>query len=279
MSSITIDGCSNGFFSCSSIIFMKIFEYFNTYKKIPDSVDCSQMYSIYKKDPNENLYQLFFKNNDMNIDFNGEIIFAIETFELQFSNYKLIPFSKFKPFVDKYFSFNDIVIDTTEKLKLKYNIQFENTCGVFYRGNDKVKETQKPHYNEVVEQAIFIKNNNPSIKFIVQTDEFEFLQYFLHHFPDAIYFDEIPVIHNQMTTVAYAYLNDPKKTDYILYYIAAINIFSKLKKLITTSGNGEMFIMFYRNNADGLVQYLKLNEYIHGQKNNMFDPNNSVYWI
>ena len=167
------------------------------------------MYSIYKKDPNENLYQLFFKNNDMNIDFNGEIIFAIETFELQFSNYKLIPFSKFKPFVDKYFSFNDIVIDTTEKLKLKYNIQFENTCGVFYRGNDKVKETQKPPYNEVVEQAIFIKNNNPSIKFIVQTDEFEFLQYFLHHFPDAIYFDEIPVIHNQMTTVAYAYQIDP----------------------------------------------------------------------
>jgi hypothetical protein len=258
---------------------MKIFDYFNIHKKIPDSVDCSQMYSIYKSDQNENLHHLFFKQNDMDIEFNGEIVYETDAYELQFSNYKFIPFSKFRPFIEKYFYFNDIVIHAADQLKNKYNIDFENTCGVFYRGNDKVKETQKPPYHEVVEQAVIVKNENPTIQFIVQTDEYEFLQYFLQHFPDAVFFSEIPVIDNQITTVAYYFMNSSQKFNNILFYLASIYIFSKLKKLITTSGNGEMFIMFYRNNADGLVQYLKLNEYIHGFKNNRFDPNQNIFWI
>jgi len=279
MSSLIINNCQNGFFSCSFIILMKIFDYFNIHKKIPDSVDCSQMYSIYKSDQNENLHHLFFKQNDMDIEFNGEIVYETDAYELQFSNYKFIPFSKFRPFIEKYFYFNDIVIHAADQLKNKYNIDFENTCGVFYRGNDKVKETQKPPYHEVVEQAVIVKNENPTIQFIVQTDEYEFLQYFLQHFPDAVFFSEIPVIDNQITTVAYYFMNSSQKFNNILFYLASIYIFSKLKKLITTSGNGEMFIMFYRNNADGLVQYLKLNEYIHGFKNNRFDPNQNIFWI
>jgi hypothetical protein len=215
----------------------------------------------------------------MDIKFNEQIIYETEKMELQFSNYKLIPFEKFKPFIDKYFSFSDIVIKASEQLKTKYNIDFQNTCGVFYRGNDKIKETYPPEYREVVEQAIRVKKENPTIKFIIQTDESEFLQYFLQYFPDAIYFKEIPVINNQMSTVAYYFMNSSEKSEYILYYLAAINIFSKLKRLITTSGNGEMFIMFYRNNADGVIQYLKLKEYIYGVKNKGFDPNETQFWL
>lgn len=279
MSSIVINACNNGFFSCSFIILMNILDYFNINKKIPNKVDCAKTYSIYKKNQNENLHQLYFKQNNMNIEFNEQIIYETEKMELQFSNYKLIPFSKFKPFIDKYFSFSDIVIKASEQLKTKYNIDFQNTCGVFYRGNDKIKETYPPSYSEVIDQAIRIKKENPTITFIVQTDEYEFLQHFLNYFKDAVFFNEIPVINNQMSTVAYVYMNSAQKSEYILYYLAAINIFSKLKRLITTSGNGEMFIMFYRNNADGVVQYLKLNEYIYGVKNKGFDPNETQFWI
>ena len=160
----------------------------------------------------------------------------------------------------------------------KYNIELNNTCGIFYRGNDKVKETQKPPYQEFIEKAENIRKENHNIKFIVQTDEYEFLKYFQEKFPDSIYFDEIPTIQNQMTTVAYAYQHDSRKSEYILYYLASIHIFSQLKKLITTSGNGETFIMFYRNSAEGLTQYLKQNEYIYGKKNLSYDPSQTNFW-
>jgi len=259
---------------------MKVCDYFNEHKRLPTSIDCSQSYSIYKRHPSEDVYKLFFKtNNDIDIEYTEKIFYGDQTVEFQFSPYKSLPFKQFKPFIDKYFSFNQNVLDASEYLIKKYNINLENTCGVFYRGNDKVKETQKPSYHEVVEQAENIRKENLDIQFVVQTDEYEFLKYFQEKFPDAIYFQEIPIINNQMTTVAYVFQNDDRKSEYILFFLASVNIFSKFKKLITTSGNGEIFIMFYRNNADGLVQYLKLNEYIHGQKNNMFLPNNSVYWI
>jgi hypothetical protein len=276
---ITIGECYNGFFSCSFIILMNIFDYFNYHQKAPDYVDCSRTYSIYKKNENENLYSYFFNQNINDIQFNGKVIYSNEEMELQFCNYKFLPFSKIKPFIDKYFSINKIVSDTVQYLKNKYEIDYQNSCGVFYRGNDKVTETQKPPYQEVVDQACKIKNENPTIKFIIQTDELEFLQYFLNYYPDSIYFNEIPVINNQMTTVANLFRDNINKTDYILYYIASIITFSKLNKLITTSGNGELFIMFFRNNADGVIQYLKKNEYIHGIKNFRFDPNQHSTWF
>ena len=277
--SLVLDGCSSGFFSCCYITIMKVCDYFNEHKRLPTSIDCSQSYSIYKRHPSEDVYTLFFKtDNDIQIEYTEKIFYGDQTVEFQFSPYKSLPFKQFKPFIDKYFSFNQNVLDASEYLIKKYNINLENTCGVFYRGNDKVKETQKPSYHEVVEQAENIRKENLDIQFVVQTDEYEFLKYFQEKFPDAIYFQEIPIINNQMTTVAYVFQNDDRKSEYILFFLASVNIFSKFKKLITTSGNGEIFIMFYRNNADGLTQYLKQNEYIYGQKVVSYDPTQTQFW-
>jgi len=277
---LILGNCGNGFFSCSFIILMNLFDYFNKNKELPEYTDFSKMYDIYKNNSNDDIYSLFFKKrDDIHIKFEKDIFFGNESIELQFSNYKLLDFESYKPFIEKYFSFNDNVIETARQFVLKYNIDYNNTCGIFYRGNDKVKETQKPPYNEVVEKAILIKNEFPDVKFLVQTDEYEFLQYFLEHFPESIYFSEIPVIHNEMTTVACKYVNDQNKGHYILSYLASIYIFSKLFKLITTSGNGELFIMFYRNNADGDIQYLKKNEYIHGGKSRAYNENETIFWL
>jgi hypothetical protein len=51
----------------------------------------------------------------------------------------------------------------TEKidyLESKYNINYNNNnyCGIFYRGNDKILETQKPPYEEVLIKALEFKN-------------------------------------------------------------------------------------------------------------------------
>jgi hypothetical protein len=81
-----------------------------------------------------------------------------------------------------------------------------------------------------------------------------------------------------MTTIAQTYINHINKNDILGFYIASIYIFSKLKTIISTSGNGEMFMVFLRGNANNIHQYLKKNEYIHGVKNKDFVQNETQIW-
>jgi hypothetical protein len=47
--SIIIRYHHNGFFSCCSVKLYTIIQYINKYSKIPDSVDSSLLFSMYKK--------------------------------------------------------------------------------------------------------------------------------------------------------------------------------------------------------------------------------------
>jgi len=275
---IVFNAVSSGFFSCSSLILMKIIEYFNNNKCLPESLITKDFYTVYKRNDNDDIYNILFKKNNMNIEYTKPIKFN-EKYEAQFSDYKLIYYNDIRPFIEKYFSVSEIVLEKISELEVNYNINYDNLCGIFYRGNDKIKETQKPSYSEVINKAVEFKEKNNNCKFIIQTDEREFLEEFIKIFPDSIYFKEIPIINNCMTTVAETYRNDPNKLNYILYYVSSIKIFSKLNNIITTSGNSELFVMFYRNNSNGVIQYLKKNEYIHGCKNNEYDANNTIYWF
>ena len=130
-------------------------------------------------------------------------------------------------------------------------------------------------------EALEFKNNNPDVIFIVQTDEEEFLHFFINNFPNSIYFKEIPVIKNSMTTVARKIEHNLEldKLDILGYFLASVFIQSKFKNIICTSGNCELFIMFFRENANGIIQYLKKNEFIHGSKNIEFNPNETQFWF
>ena len=179
---------------------------------------------------------------------------------------------------------NNPTIFITEKisyLKNKYHLNnIDNDfCAIFYRGNDKVIETQKPSYKEIVDKAIELKQNNNNIIFLIQTDEYNFLQYFINIFPDTIYFTEIPIINNSESNVARQFKNNKYKLDILGFYLASVFIMSTFKNIITTSGNGELFITFFRGNANGIHQYLKKNEYIHGNKNVDYDENETQFWF
>ena len=82
-----------------------------------------------------------------------------------------------------------------------------------------------------------------------------------------------------MTTVAQTYLNSSNKLTILEYYIASVYILSQLENIICTSGNGEIFMCFFRKNAHGIYQYLKKNEFIHGTKNPHFTKEETQYWF
>jgi hypothetical protein len=256
-----------GIYSNSNVILSHIINFFNDRKCLPDNINTDNMFLLYKLG-NDNIYNKFFIQNLKEIIFKKKIVFNDEGYENQFSNYKLLKLHDIKPFIDKYFTPNETILNNIDYLLCKYKINLDDEiCGVFYRGNDKIMETQKPPYDEFVKKAKDLINNNPNIKFIVQTDETEFLTYFLNYFPDAIYFSELKTISCNSNSNVVRNLNNENKIDHVKHFISIIQIFSKLKYLITTSGNCELFITFYRNNTNNLYQYLKKNKYVHGGLN------------
>ena len=275
---LTMGHNCGGFYSNCSVVLMSIVDYFNNKQKLPSALDTIKMFNIYKIYPEQDIYSLCFDENTMDITYDREIKLSQTIFEPQFSDYKLLNFENITPFIKKYFNPTKFITDKITYLENEYNIDYNNYCGIFYRGNDKIVETTPPSYEEILEKAIEIKNNNNNIKFIVQTDEYEFLKYFLEYFPTSIYFKEIPVINKCMQTVATYYKSNECKIDILGYYIASNFIFSKLENIIFTSGNGEMFITFFRGNANGVVQYLKKNEIIHSVKNPHYDNKEQKLW-
>lgn len=270
-----------GFFSCCSVALEKIITYYNIYQKIPNEVDMSNLFYLYKVIPLNDISHFFFEKNILyKFSYSNKIKMNTLGDEAQFSNYKLLHFTDIHPFIEKYFSPSLFLQEKIRYLEIKYNIDYSNSyCGVFYRGNDKSIETNQPSYNDMIKKARSLQEKNPSIIFIIQTDEYQFLQEFKKNFPNTIQFMEIPVIQKSMTTIAKQYANDTiNKQNIIYYYVSVLFILSKCKNIIMTSGNGELFIALFRNNADGIIQYLNRKEYIYGVKNNFYDPEQKDFW-
>jgi hypothetical protein len=279
MDTIDLGVNGGGFFSNCNVMLMTIINYFNNKKKLPLEIKTINLFVIYKQFDEQDLYKLMFYTDSYDIEYKKEITFNNEGFENQFSDYKLLNLNDLQPFFQKYFTPRPIILNNVDLLINKYNINVKNEiCGVFYRGNDKIKETQKPPYSDFILKAKELKETNKNMKFIVQTDEIQFLKTFLQEFPDSIFFEEVPPISSTNHTNVSRILHHNNKIEHAINFLSIIYIFSKLKYLITTSGNCEIFITLYRNNTTNLFQYLKKNKYIHGNLNKDYDENNKQVW-
>ena len=140
MSTLTIT--HNGwFFSCCSVKLDNIVGYFNTHNKIPNIVDSSSQFELYKPNNSKSTditYYYFKKNNDDDIKYNEHVNFKHKH---QYINYKNINYKLICPFITKYFDPSREIIQIISMMEIKYNINYSNTCVLFYRGNDKITET------------------------------------------------------------------------------------------------------------------------------------------
>ena len=279
---------NSGFFSCCSIKLSKIIEYINNYKKTPDIIDSTGQFLNYKTrhqyEQNLDISTHFFNlNKFINIEEEENITLTSDNKELQFSNYKLINFHQLKPLIDKYFDPSIKIKEKISMIEKKYKIDYNNTICLFYRGNDKSRETNLPTYSEFNNKLKNIIEKESQI--LIQSDETGFLNYFQKLYPkrSLIFKDEIRHISKSDMTVENLKLprqqSVEQKLDFTYNFIAIVIIMSKCKKIILTSGNISQFIAFYRNNSKNIHQYLSPKEYIYGVKNNSYDPNRHSFWL
>ena len=249
-----------GFFSNCTIRLMDIVTYYNINGKLPDEVDSSEQWLHYKGYPGERLDTYYFTEQDVKEFGYVDTPYIKDCMAFQFDSYRNVRFNQLKPFVDKYFTPSKDVTDILDTYVAKYNLDFNNLCAVFYRGNDKITEMEVSPYTAFIDKAKEVKIANPSIRFLVQPDETEFLHAFLAEFPDSISFNETPSISKQNSAVFFETKLEDRKL-YGAYFFAALLAISRCNTIITHSGNCGLWTALYRGNANNIHQIFK-NEWL-----------------
>lgn len=244
-----------GFFSMFTIRLMDILAYFNQNKELPDEVDSTSQFIHFKSYAGENLVPYYWNEGSDEITYKGDIVFRFDCMAIQFAPYNELKFKQLSPFIEKYFKPSNHVGDRAFEFTKNHGIDLDNTCAVFYRGNDKETETPTAGYQFVIDKAKEIQRKNPGINFFLLPDECEFMRAFKSHFPDTITISEIGCINrNPSTAVFYELRRDERKNREASYY-AGVLIASRCKHLITHSGNGGLWSVLYRGNTKNVHQY------------------------
>lgn len=250
-----------GFFSCSSIALMDILIYFNGNQYMPEQVDRSAQYSHYKKVATENLIPFYFLERHTKITYSEPVLMMNGEGDFQYMDYRLINFKGLQPFLYKFFQPGQFVLDTLHHFEWKYQIDYENTCAVFYRANDKARETVIAPYESFIEKAQQVLDENPSVQFLVQPDETEFLEAFYAHFPDnTFHIEETPHMSKKDSCIPFEMAQN-ERAEYGARYFAAVMMISKCKHIILHSGNGAWWAVAYRGHGNNIHQNFN-NEWI-----------------
>jgi len=252
-----------GFFSCCAIQLGLIIEYIKKYKKLPEKVDSSSTFEYYKYNKEDDISTLFFEEQDIEIPYKDEMQSLYSIHDFQFNEYRYLPFGLLQPFIQKYYSPSKNILDKIAYLEKKYELDYENLCGVRFRGTDKQIETNQPRYDEMIQKVMEVKSEYAKV--VVLTDEVSFTLQCFEKIPNCIAFEE-----TYLTT---------DKLEMIQFFVASIYIFSKMKTVVCTSGNAEFFLSLFRGNTESLHQYLNPKSHIYGFKNKSYDPTKTYFWL
>lgn len=247
---------NGGFFSCCSKRLDEIVNFFNKYKKLPDILDSSLQFNWYKQENNkDDLTSHYFEDNKIfDISYENHIDFNCE--KIQFTNYKSLNLKQVDYFIKKYFEPSVYIKNEIKNIEDKYMVDYNNTCVLFYRGNDKETETKLPNYVDYINYAKEIQTQNKDIRFIIQSDETEFINTMKNNLTNYIVFeDEIRHI-SKNKNLSVDMINKNINLEYSKKFLAITLIMSKCKFLICNSGNCSLWICLYRKNLENVKIYL-----------------------
>jgi len=246
---------NHGFFSCCSVRLDRIINYINTNKKLPNHVDTSGSFSWYKINKTGDITYDYFKlpDNLNDIIFNENILIDYKQ-SYQYINYSKLDYKNICTIVKKFFTPSEDINNIIKNIEIKYNLNYNNICVLFYRGNDKNSETKICGYDDYIKYANLIFHKNPEINFLIQSDETQFIELMTRTFPNnSFYFkDEIRNMNKCNSTVD----KIMKDKNYIFskYYLGITIIMSKCRYIICGSGNCSIWIMLYRENNINVYQ-------------------------
>jgi hypothetical protein len=245
---------NSGFFSCCSVKLHAIVEFQNRYKRYPNVVDSSKQFEWYKKgNTHQDVTFVYFDEAD---ETSLELSYVDYHWNYQFRDYSTLDYNRICPIVNKYFSPSKEIRDIMHSIESKYQLDYANLCVLFYRGNDKNRETKICAYDEYVTVANNILNNNPNVKFLIQSDETEFIEQMTSTFPlNSLWFQQ-EIRHMSKCDDTVDLCQSQHNDVFSKYYLAITMIMAKCKFIVCGSGNCSIWIVLYRGNNHNVFQNL-----------------------
>ena len=243
-----------GFFSCCSVVIHYLADLINTSHARGVIIDTSNSFSWYKKNETDgDIMPEYFEPYD-----HTELIDCDSldfTHNHQYIDYTKLRFDQLNPLVEKYFTPNNTILDIVRDIETRYGItDYNNICTIFYRGNDKCLEAKMCGYNEFIEKARLVESQRPGVRFLIQSDETEFLEKMSSELKNSFYLkDDIRHINRAVDTVDRRFKES--NNEYSKKYLAITLIMSKCKYVICPSGNCSLWIALFRKNADNFYQW------------------------
>lgn len=246
-----------GFFSCCSVKLANIIQYINTIKRLPLVVDSSNQFNWYKIDKEGDITYDYFEHYNKLENINIELNINIDyNWDYQFIDYSNLNYHNICPIIKKYFTPSNDIMNIIKNIEEKYNIDYNNLCVLFYRGNDKNTETKICGYNEYIKYADLILSKNLNTKFLIQSDETEFIEYFTDKYSDKSFYFKDEIRHIKKCNSSVDIIMKNQNYIYSKNYLAITIIMSKCKYIVCGSGNCSMWIMYYRGNNNNVFQNL-----------------------
>jgi hypothetical protein len=171
----------------------------------------------------------------------------------QWTNYMTNNYEFINPFIEKYFTPADNIIELMNRQIDKYNINVLDTCALYYRGTDKIVETNTGDFEIFGNRIKEIQSNNSDIKIFLQTDSTGMLDYMKLNFPDVIYFTEN--ITSYKNFGLHYELTPEQNFEQIQLLFASILMMAKCKFVVANSSNSSYWISLYRGNANDFYQW------------------------
>jgi hypothetical protein len=241
----------------------------NEHGTLPE-VDSSNQFAWYKQDPSVDVTFEYFVNYKR---LGTTVVPPIDYHENhQYHDYSTIAYTKLVPLVKKYFHPSADIEFTAQMIEHKYQLEFDNTCVLFYRGNDKSTETSLSSYEEYMAPIQSILETHPTMKFLLQSDETEFLEYMEKALPGKCFYfkDEIRHIRKSNTTVDKVF----PSTNFLFskYYLAITLLMSKCKYIVCGSGNCSIWMMLFRGHCKNVYQYREGKMLFHSEQVETVEP-------
>jgi hypothetical protein len=171
--------------------------------------------------------------------------------------YEDLHYRKLRAFIKHYFTPSKVVSQRIAEFKSKYGICPENIIGVCYRGTDKSVEVSSISPECYVEETRKLLRHRPNLMVLIQTDQEQVRDLFCKEFSGrAVYIQETPV--TRSATVIHQLPPEQlgiSKYELGVNVLAAVNILSQCRYVITHTGNVGLWIYLFRGSAHNSCQF------------------------
>jgi len=172
-------------------------------------------------------------------------------------NYRRIDYTHITPLIRAYFSPSEAVLVEMHRIIDMLKIDPHYLVSVFYRGTDHWKEGATLDPQQYLSVTNKILSRDSRYKVLIQTDQAQIRDLFLHQFKRrCVFIEELPVtIRKDADSLINLQGVIPDKRRWNIVYMAAMVLLSNSKFVVNHTGNSACWVNLLRGNSEGVYQF------------------------